>query len=71
MTEPGRAAWLCPGCGFVVGWVDDNNDLIIWRYPQGSIAIHCGTFTCGCGYVIEWHAARMSSILDRDVASVV
>lgn len=71
MTESGRAAWACPGCGFMVGWIDEDNNLVIWRYPSGFLSIRCGVFVCGCGAVIQWREAMAPKRLDKDSAAVV
>jgi len=65
MAEPGRAAWRCPQCGFVVGWVNDDNQLVIWRYPGGFIILRCGTFACACGAVVEWRQAAPPRRVDK------
>jgi len=69
--QPGRAAWACPKCGFVVGFVNGDNNLMLWSYSHGPIALRCGTFVCGCGQTVQWIEARAPTGLDKDVASVV
>lgn len=71
MAEPGRAAWQCPECGFAVGWVNEDNDLVIWRYPTGFIILRSGTFACACGAVIEWREAMTHKALDKDATPMV
>lgn len=71
MYEPGRAAWVCPGCGFVIGWIDEDNNLVIWRYPAGFVSIKRAIFTCSCGYVHRWNTAKASSDLDNCSVPVV
>jgi len=45
----------CPRCGFLIGWVDDHDNLVIWRYDVGCLTLRQGTIQCGCGAVIQWH----------------
>ncbi len=72
MSEPGREAWLCPGCGFLSGLVGEDNSLIIWRYPTGFVSIRWGEFACACGYVHRWNEAkRASRVLDSGSVAVV
>jgi len=53
-TDAGMARlWLCPSCHFAVGFIDDENNLVIWR-PEGSITLRSGVFVCACGEVIHW-----------------
>ena len=49
--------WICPKCGFVVGWVDADHNLIVWHYPEGFITIRSAEFTCSCGYRKVWAKA--------------
>ena len=72
MTEPGREAWLCPKCGFVVGFVDEDNKLVIYTYLRGCfVSIQSGTIICSCGHVIHWHEAAVPHVLDNGAMSVV
>ena len=72
-VEPGREAWLCPKCGFVVGFVDEDNNLAIYSYLKGFfVSIRCGTLICTCGHIIHWHAAAtILHALDKDAAPMV
>ncbi|HUW09110.1 MAG TPA: hypothetical protein VM537_05235 [Anaerolineae bacterium] len=70
-NEPGRAAWLCPGCHFQIGWIDENNNLVIWRWPTGEIVLRCGTFVCSCGYIVHWIEAKVPTGLDKDAVPMV
>ena len=57
-TDAGMARlWPCPHCGFLVGWIDDHDNLVIWRYDVGCLTLRQGTIECACGAVIQWHKA--------------
>ena len=70
-VEPGREAWLCPKCGFVIGFLDADDNLVVWHYPKGFITLRSGVFVCSCGHVIRWHQAAVPHALDKDAAPMV
>ena len=70
-NEPGRAA-ACPICGFVVGFVNEDNHLVIWHYPEGNIVVRHGVLICSCGCVIKWGESRpLSSVLDKGASLMI
>ena len=72
MSEPGREAWwICPKCGVVIGFVDDENNLVLWSYARGPVAVRWGEVLCSCGHVIRWHPAMIPRTLDSDGVPVV
>ena len=63
--------WTCPACTFVIGFVSDDNELVIPRWPGPTISIVCGRFTCVCGCTIEWHPSKPPRVLDSPSPFVV